>query len=83
MERPSCHQGTVAGAPKGNLTIIIIGEVKGIKLPQKANGPVGSFKTAPITAIEKIMGIINGKLNDWASRISSLTALPTAANKDE
>lgn len=82
MDKPICHQGTVLGIPKGMRTIIIIGDVKGIILPHTAIGPEGSFNTAPIIIIEKIMGIIKGKLSDWASRISSFTALPAAANKE-
>ena len=78
MDNPNCHQGTVPGIPKGILTIIIIGELKGMILPQTANGPVGSFSTAVIITIEKIIGIIKGKLRDCASLISSFTALPIA-----
>ena len=43
MDNPNCHQGTAPGTPNGILTIIIIGELKGMILPQKAIGPVGSF----------------------------------------
>ena len=83
MDNPSCHQGTVPGTPKGILAIIMIGELKGIILPQTASGPVGSFMAAVIIAMEKITSIVTGKLSDCASRISSLTALPIAAYREE
>ena len=83
IDKPNCHHGTEPGTPNGILAIMIIGEVNGIMLPQTAIGPVGSFNTAPIIVMEKMIGIIKGKLSDCASLISSFTALPIAANKDE
>jgi hypothetical protein len=82
MERVNCQYGTVPGTPNGIRAIIMIGELKGIMLPQTAIGPVGSFMATGIIAIEKITNSVIGKLNDCASRISSLTALPIAAYKD-
>ena len=83
IERPSCHQGTVPGTPYGILAIITMGELKGIILPHTAIGPVGSFIAIDIKAMEKITSMVTGKLNDCASRMSSLTALPIAAYKEE
>ena len=82
MDSASCHQGTVPGTPKGTLAIITIGELKGIILAQTAMGPVGLLIAVVIRAIEKITNMVIGKLSDWASLISSLTALPIAAYKD-
>ena len=62
IESPNCHQGTVPGTPKGILAIIIIGELKGIILPQTAMGPVGSFMATGIIAIEKMTNKVMGKL---------------------
>ena len=83
IERPNCHQGTVLGIPKGIRHIMMIGELKGIILAQKARSPVGSAITGAIRAMEKITSIVIGNESDWASRMSSFTALPMAANSDE
>ncbi len=82
IDNPNCHNGTVPGTPKGILAIIIMGELKGMMLPQTATGPVGSLIAIDIIAIEKMTIKVIGKLNDCASRISSLTALPIAAYKE-
>ena len=79
MESASCHQGTVPGTPNGILAIITIGELKGMMLAQKATGPVGSAIALVIRIMEKMTSKVTGKASDWASRISSLTALPIAA----
>src|SRR5690606_17453495 len=83
IESPSCQYGTVPGTPNGMRAIIIIGELKGMILPHTATGPVGSFMATDIMAIEKITRRVTGKLRDCASLISSFTALPMAAYKDE
>ena len=79
MDHPNCHQGTVPGTPYGMRAIMTIGELKGIRLPQTAIGPVGLAIAVVIKAIEMITSIVTGKLSDWASRKSSFTALPMAA----
>ena len=78
MDSPSCHQGTVLGTPNGIRAIITIGELNGMILAQTANGLVGLAMAALIMAIERITSMVMGKLSDWASRISSFTALPIA-----
>jgi hypothetical protein len=83
MDNPSCHQGTVPGTPNGIRVIMMIGELKGIMLAQTASLPVGSFSEMDIIAIERITSMVTGKLRDCASRMSSLTALPIAAYKEE
>ena len=83
LMQPNCHQGTVPGTPKGILAIIIIGELKGIILAQTAKGRLDLSLALDIIAIEMITSIVTGKLSDCASRISSFTALPIAAYKEE
>ena len=83
IDNPNCHQGTVPGIPNGILAIIIIGELKGIILPQTATGLLGSLMATDISAIAKITSKVMGKLSDCASRMSSLTALPIAAYREE
>ena len=82
MDNPSCHQGTVPGTPYGIRAIITMGELKGIRLAHTAMGPVGLAMAVVINAMEMITSIVTGKLSDWASRRSSLTALPMAAYKE-
>ena len=83
IDKPSCHQGTVLGTPKGTLAIITIGELKGIILVHTASGLDGFEMAGVINAMENITSMVIGKLNDCASLISSLIALPMAAYKDE
>ena len=83
IDKPSCHHGTVLGTPKGTLDIITMGELNGIILVQTAIGLDGFDMAGVIKAIENMMSIVIGKLNDWASLISSLIALPIAAYKEE
>lgn len=83
IDNPNCHQGTVLGTPKGIRAIITIGELKGIILAQTARELLGLEIAGVIKAIEKMMSMVIGKLNDCASLISSLIALPIAAYKDE
>ena len=80
MDKPNCHQGTVLGTPKGIRAIITIGELKGMILAHTATELLGLDIAGVINAIEKIMSIVIGKLNDWASLISSLIALYIAAD---
>ena len=71
------------GTPKGIRAIITIGELKGIMLAQTASGLPGFAIVGAIKKIEKITSIVIGKLNDCASLISSLMALPIAAYNEE
>ena len=82
IDKPSCHQGTVLGTPKGIRAIITIGELKGIMLAHTAIGLLGSFTAVIMIKMEKITSMVIGKLNDCASRMSSLMALPIAAYKE-
>ena len=83
IDNPSCHHGTVFGTPKGILAIITIGELNGIILAHTASGLVGFAIAGVINAMENIISIVMGKLNDCASLMSSLIALPIAAYKEE
>ena len=83
MDKPNCHQGTVLGTPKGILAIITIGELKGMILVQTESVLDGLEIAGVISAMEKITSMVIGKLNDCASLISSLIALPMAAYKEE
>ncbi len=83
IERPNCHQGTVAGTPNGMRAIITIGELKGMMLVHTATELLGFEIAGVISAIEKITSMVMGKLSDWASRMSSLMALPMAAYSEE
>ena len=83
IDKPSCHQGTVPGTPKGILAIITMGELKGIMLAQNASGPVGSAIALVMITMEKMTSKVIGKASDWASRMSSLTELPMAAYNEE
>jgi hypothetical protein len=60
-----------------------MGELKGTMLAQTATELLGFDIAGVINAIEKMISIVIGKLSDWASRISSLIALPMAAYKEE
>jgi len=83
IDNPNCHQGTVLGTPKGILAIITIGELKGMMLVHTASGLVGFAIAGVINAMENMISIVIGKLNDCASLMSSLIALPMAAYKEE
>ena len=83
MDNANCHQGTVLGTPKGILAIITIGELKGIMLVHTAIELEGFDIAGVIRAMENMMSIVMGKLNDCASLMSSLMALPMAAYKEE
>lgn len=83
IDKPNCHQGTVLGTPNGMRAIITMGELKGIILAQTAMALLGLEMAGAIKAMEKIMSMVIGKLNDWASLISSFMALPMAAYKEE
>ena len=67
--------------PKGSLTIIIIGEVNGIILNQKASVPSGLSIIGCIKIKDKISGIVTGSINCCVSDSAS-TADPTAANNE-
>ena len=82
IERNNCHQGTTSGTPFAIRPIITIGDVNGIMLPQNAIGLSG-FSIDVLKIINpKTIGIMIGSIRDCASCGSSLTALPTAANKE-
>ena len=83
IDKPNCHHGTVLGTPKGIRAIITIGELNGIMLAQTAKELLGLAIAGVINAMEKIISMVIGKLNDCASLISSLMALPIAAYKEE
>ena len=83
IDKINCHTGTVPGIPNGMRHIIMIGELNGIMLAQKAKSPVGSAMTGAINAMEKMTSNVTGKESDCASLMSSLTALPMAANNEE
>ena len=83
IDNPNCHKGTVLGTPKGILAIITIGELNGMILAQTATGLSGTEIAADISAIEKMINMVIGKLKDCASRKSSLMALPIAPYKAE
>lgn len=74
-----CQAGTL---PDGIRAIITIGDEKGIILPHIAIGESG-FATAAVMIInDKRRGMVIGNIRDCASCGSSLTTLPTAANKE-
>ena len=83
IDRPNCHHGTVLGTPNGILAIITIGELNGMMLAHTARELDGFEIVGVIKAIENMMSMVIGKLNDCASLISSLIALPMAAYNDE
>ena len=83
MDNPNCHQGTVLGTPKGIRAIITMGELNGMILAQTATGLPGLAMVGAIKKMEKMTSMVMGKLNDCASRISSLIALPIAAYNEE
>ena len=67
--------------PKGNLTIIITGEVRGNILIQKAKEPSGFSMIGCIRINEIIKGIVIGRINCWVSDSLS-TADPIEANNE-
>ena len=67
--------------PKGSLTIIMTGEVKGIILIQNARTPSGLSIIGCISIKDNIRGIVIGSINCCVSASAS-TADPTAANKE-
>ena len=71
------------GTPNGILAIITIGELKGMMLVHTAMGLDGFDIAGVISAIEKMISMVMGKLSDCASLISSFIALPMAAYKEE
>ena len=71
------------GTPKGIRAIITIGELKGMMLDHTAIELLGLDMAGVINAMEKMISIVMGKLNDCASLMSSLIALPIAAYKEE
>src|SRR6185312_14444084 len=79
IETSNCHTGTF---PDGIRAIITIGEEKGMTLPHTEIGASG-FPTAVVMMInDRRIGMVIGNIKDCASWGSSLTTLPTAANKD-
>ena len=60
-----------------------IGELNGMILDHTASGLDGFDMAGVINAIENITSMVIGKLNDCASLISSLMALPMAAYNEE
>ena len=83
IDTASCHQGTVIGTPKGILAIITMGELNGMMLAHTATELPGLVTEEDIRAMEKMISRVMGKLKDWASRMSSLMALPIAPYKAE
>src|ERR1044072_2109457 len=78
IESRSCQAGT----PKGTLIIITMGEVSGSTDNQNASPPLGSLDNAvDATKIEKLRGIVMGKMNCWVS-VSLSIAAATAANRE-
>ena len=77
IESASCQKGI----PDGILAIITIGDEKGIILAQTAIGVSGFAAAVVIIIKDKIIGIVIGSIKDCASWGSSLTTLPTAANR--
>ena len=82
MDVKSCHQGTASGTPFAILPIMTMGEQNGIMLPQTAVGLFGVLTLVLRMTKERMIGMVIGNINDWASCGSSFTTLPTAANKD-
>ena len=82
MEAANCQYGTVPGTPKGILPIMMMGEVKGMMLVQTAKGLPGLLRTDCRMTKEKMMGMVMGNINCWASCGSSLMTLPMAAKRD-
>lgn|GEM_PF-6873654 len=76
IDSANCQNGT----PDGILAIITIGDEKGIILAHTAIGVSGFAAADIIITKDKIIGIVIGSINDWASCGSSFTTLPTAAN---
>src|SRR6478672_11298171 len=60
MDKPNCQYGTVSGTPKGMRAIITMGEKKGIKLLQVANGPLGSLIALIIMIMPNTIGMVIG-----------------------
>ena len=79
IEAMICHTGTL---PDGIRPIMTIGDENGIILPQTAMGESGLPTAVVMITNDKIIGIVIGSINDCASCGSSLTTLPTAANKE-
>ena len=63
--------------------IITIGDVKGIILAHTIVLLSGVFRLDERMINPKMIGIVMGSISDCASCASSLTTLPTAANKAE
>lgn len=69
------------GMPDGSLTIITMGEVKGIMEHQNANGPSGNWALYIPALRANSMIIVIGTINCCVSDSLS-TAAPMAANKE-
>ena len=78
IDTASCHAGT---PPDGILAIITIEEENGIILAHTEIGASGFAAAVVIIIKDKMIGIVMGSIKDCASCGSSLTTLPTAANK--
>ena len=78
IETASCQTGTL---PEGIRHIITIEDENGIILAQTETGASGLATAVVIIIKDKIIGIVMGNIKDCASCGSSLTTLPTAANK--